>query len=102
MALTNILLADTAAPVYTSTGMNVIVSGFFCNLHNSPVEVTVYAVPDGAVAQENYTIYKGITIAPGDTYIVDTEKIILSNGESLAAEASVADVIAVTLVTMAI
>jgi uncharacterized Zn finger protein len=100
--LTNFILTDGISTVYTSANTNVIVSGFICNLHDSPVNVTVYLLPDSQTAEDRYKIYNEITIAAGDTYIVDTEKIILDNGESVAAVASVTDVVAVTLITMAI
>ena len=102
MALNNTLMSDGPTNLYTSIGTNVIVSGFFCNLHDSPVTITVYAIPAGETAMPNYKIYNNIVIASGDTYIIDTEKIILDDGESLAGEATVPDVIATTLITMAI
>ena len=100
--LNNYLIPDAPSVLYTSVKTTVIVSGFFCNLHDSPVTVTVYAVPAAASIQDQNAIYKDITIAPGDTYIIDVEKIILDDSEALAATASVADVVAVTLITMAI
>lgn len=102
MALNNTLLSDGVTDVYTSTGMNVIVAGFFCNTHDSPVSITVYLLPAGQTADDTYKIYNSLTIAPGDTYILDTEKIILDTGEKLAAVATVTDKIAATLITMAL
>jgi hypothetical protein len=100
--LNNYLIPDAPSTLYTSVNTSVIVSGFFCNLHDSPVTITVYVVPNGGTIQDQNIIYKDITIAPDDTYIIDVEKIILDDGEFLAATASVADVVAVTLITMAI
>lgn len=102
MALNNSYITDAISTIYTSVGMNVIVSGFFCNLHTAPVTVTVYLVPSGQTVDAKNIVYNEIVIAPGDTYIIDTEKIILDNGEFLAAVASETDKVTCTLITMAI
>ena len=102
MALTNAFLATEPAPIYTSTGTNAIVSAYFCNLGNQTVQFTLYAVPAGGTPEDSNTIYKTINVTTYDTFVMDVEKIILEDNESLWASASVGDSIAVTIVTVGV
>jgi hypothetical protein len=66
----------------------VVTTMYLCNTGNVSATANVYAVP----AQTNFSadsiataIYVNLPIAAGDTYIVDGERIILENGDSILA-----------------
>jgi hypothetical protein len=57
-----------------------------CNITSADATVNVYVLPaDGSttIPTENNKIYNSLTIPATDTYIVDTEKMILSTGDKI-------------------
>lgn len=88
MALINTNVTSTIANVYASSGNTVISVAYFCNINGTTVTFNLYAVPSGGSATTATQIYKDVQIAAGDTFVVDMEKLVLSNGETLKANAS--------------
>lgn len=88
MALTNTAVLSLATDIYTSTGETCVVSAFFCNYSAAPVTISVYAVPDGGVADNTTIILKDLDINATDTYILNTERMILDDGDRLVAVAN--------------
>ncbi|NBR61745.1 hypothetical protein EB118_16765 [bacterium] len=68
-----------------------ITSMFFCNLSSNPSNLTVYLVPVGSTPTNTTTIFKNLNISPLDTFALDTEKIILGNGDAIYAAATNTD-----------
>jgi hypothetical protein len=97
MALTSKTLTIAPQAVYTSVDTNAIVVAYFCNTSQNPVTFSLHAVPSGGTAGAANTIYSNVNITAEDTYVMDTEKIILDDGDSLWATASVDGVISVTI-----
>jgi hypothetical protein len=97
MAIQSTALTSTPAAVYTSIDTNAVVVAYFCNTGNDPVQFTVYAVPNGATADITNAIYFNVNLTANDTYVVDTEKIILDDGDSLWASATVDGVVIATI-----
>jgi hypothetical protein len=85
MALKSTLLTNVPASIFTSINSSAITAVYFCNSGNVAVYVTVYAVPSGNVASNDNTIYYEIPLAVHDTYVMDSEKLILETGDSLQA-----------------
>lgn len=102
MAISNTLLSDTLAPIYTSIGSTVVVVSYFCNTGVDPVTFNVHLVANGAVAEISNTIYSNVNLTSEDTYVMDTEKVVFDDGDSIWASASVADVVAVSFSTAVI
>lgn len=78
----------TPGAIYTSTNTTAITNVYFCNYSASTVTVDVYLVPSGGSASNSTIIYKAISISASNTFVMDTEKLILSNGDSIRASAS--------------
>jgi hypothetical protein len=97
MALTSNTLTIAPQAIYTSVGTNAVVVAYFCNTSQNPVTFSLHAVPTGGSAGAANIIYSNVNITAEDTYVMDTEKIILDDGDSLWATASVDNVIAVTI-----
>lgn len=87
MALTSTQLTDAFTSIYTSTNDSAVTVVYLCNATSSTVFVTVCLVPRLAIANDQLNvIYYNIPIASNDTYIIDTEKIILEHGDSIQAK----------------
>jgi hypothetical protein len=87
MSITNTTLSTVISNVYVSSGNTVISAAYFCNFGANTNAFTVYAVPTGSTASTNNIIYNTIQLASGDTYVMDWEKLVLGNGDSLRANA---------------
>lgn len=89
MAIVNTVLYETANIIHTSVGDTVISSAYFCNNDLSAQNVWIYLVPSGDTLDENlHVVYKEVTVAAGDTFVMDMEKLVLSNGDTVQANCS--------------
>ena len=87
MAVSNTVLTNLASAVYTSSGNTVVTLLYFCNTSGGTRTVNVYIVPNGGSASSGTQIYKSVSITASDTLIVESEKIILENGDAIYADA---------------
>lgn len=97
MAIVNTSLATSAANIYASSGNSVVVTVYLCNTDTVARTVSLFAVPAAGTASSSNQIIKDLTIAPSDTYIMNTERLVLANGEMLQANASANSVITATV-----
>jgi hypothetical protein len=104
MAIQNTRLTNgTAANIFASTGSSAITTLHLCNTTGATVTCNVYLVTgSGIIASANNAIYANVTITAQNTYIVSTEKFILSNGDSLRANCSVDNSVTATVSTFGI
>ena len=54
-------------------------------------------MPSGGSASANTRIYNNVQLASADTYVLDVEKLILSNGDTIQANASANVSVAATI-----
>jgi len=85
MAFTSTYLDNTYKSIFTSTDNNAITAIYFCNISTVPVTISVCAVPRNQLPDLLNTIYYEIPIAPKDTFVLDTERLILEHGDALFA-----------------
>jgi hypothetical protein len=91
MAITNIRLPRTSLGnvAFAPLGQTrVVTTMYLCNTSNVAATANVYLVPSTSNVLTDpigSTIYTNLPIAPGDTYIVDGERIVLENGDSIFA-----------------
>ena len=97
MAITNTKISKTVQSVYTSIGENAIVVAYFCNTSTDTVNFSVRAVGRGKNVLSDNLIYSNVSLTPNDTYVMDTEKLILGDGDALWAEATENNAIVVTI-----
>lgn len=100
MAIRNLILGNGFNTIYTSQGDTAITVIYLCNTTQNATNVTLHAVPSGATPNNNNIIYYQILIEGTDTYVIDTEKLILSNNDTLVATTSVPNSITVTISSM--
>ena len=81
MAITNFQVGTglgTAA--YTATAETAVTVIYITNKTDGDGTVDIYVVPNGGSVGEPFKIYTELTIKARDTYILDTEKMILEIG----------------------
>ena len=90
MAITNYQVGTTVSTgAYTSTDSNAVTAMYITNKTSSDGNVDVYVVPAASVASfesspnENFKIYNNLLIPATDTYVIDSEKLILDNGDKI-------------------
>lgn len=91
MAIQSTSLTLGLANIYVSSGTSVVSVMYFCNQNSSAANLNVWAVGNSSVASGGVTsanlIYREVQIAAADTFVVDMEKLALSNGDYLVANA---------------
>jgi hypothetical protein len=90
MAITNYQVAATVSTgAYASSGDNAITVIYITNKSATDGNVDVYLVPSANVSSfesspsQNYKIYNNLLVKAQDTYIIDSEKLILSSGDKI-------------------
>lgn len=97
MALSRSTLTASASAVYTSSGNNAVTTMYLCNYSVTDRTVSIYLVPSAGSAGDSNIIYKDVSIAAGDTYIIDTERLVLANGDMVQALASATSSVTMTV-----
>lgn len=97
MAIQNTTLTTSYSSVYTSTGDSATTVIYFCNTSSSPVKFDLCVVPSGGSPSASNQIYSEVEVAAKDTYIIDIEKLILEDGDSLRAKDDTGSVTTVTV-----
>lgn len=105
MAIHNTVLVDSgqdaANILVSSTGSGIAVTTmYFCNTNTAATAFTLHVVPAGFSANANNIVYKNKLITSGDTYIIDWEKLVLGQGDTLRANANVGNSIVATVSTI--
>jgi hypothetical protein len=95
MAILSTQLSTTSATaVYTSVNSTCCTVIYLCNTSNAAITVDVYV---GASAVGATQIYKTLSIAATDTYVINMERIMFENGDKLWVSSSTASVLTVTI-----
>ena len=72
--------------IYEATADTAVTSIHMCNITSSDATVNIYLLPeDGSttVPTAENKMYNTLTIKATDSYIIDTEKMILGNGDKI-------------------
>jgi len=81
MAITNFqVAATTGSAAFTASADTAVTVIYITNKTDGDGTVDVYVVPNGASVSANHLIYSQLTVKARDTYIIDTEKMILESG----------------------
>jgi hypothetical protein len=88
--ITNASLTTTPTAIFTSSGVNVISAMYFCNSNPATAYgFSVWLVPSGGGVSNTTMIYNNVNVVAKDTYVVDREKIVMSNGDAIYAYANI-------------
>jgi hypothetical protein len=109
MAITNYPAVTTVGTgAYTSVGDNAVTVMYLTNITASGVAVEVYVVPSAdtstfeASPTAGYKIYNALTVPANDTYVIDSEKLILADGDKIYVTAGSDSAINVTVSTIGV
>ena len=102
MAISQATVGTSATTLFTSVGNNATTAMFFMNDNGSTRQLTVFIVKSGGTAGATNTITKAIDVTGGNTYVINTEKIVLANGDTIQALASHAASIHATVSSVSI
>ena len=116
MAITNNFIDATFTTLYTSTGDTAITSMIFCNyadtdnISGSPGNVLtdadtfldLHVVPSGGSASDENKILHQLKIPDGETFIMDTERLVLENGDTIVAQTTSPATVSATISTVAV
>jgi hypothetical protein len=84
MAITNFqVAANTSSAAFTASAETAVTVIYITNKTSSDGTVDVHVVPNGSSVGENFLVYSQLTIKARDTYILDTEKLILETGAKI-------------------
>lgn len=98
MSLQSSYLTTTTSSVYTSSGSTAAMTFYFANYStNVNAAFSLWAVSSGDTPSNINVLYSTVTVLPGDTYVADSERIFLDNGDELYAMATANSAISMTL-----
>lgn len=84
MAITNFQVGTgTGTAAFTAAADVAVTVIYITNKSNEDGNVDVYVVPSAGSVGENFKIYNNLTIRARDTYIIDSEKLILATGDKI-------------------
>jgi len=83
MAINNVAIGTSATALYTSTGQSATTCLFACNTSGGAVTLSLYIVPNGDTPGNGNIVLDELSIPAGDTYMMNAEKIVLENGDSI-------------------
>lgn len=85
MTLKSTVVSDTPTLIYRSTGCSAVTTIYICNASSATVHFNIYAVPTPLTPDTTNLIYHQVPLHCNDTYVMDTEKLVLENQDALYA-----------------
>ena len=87
MPVQNQVITGTVTPtsVITAAGNIAVTTMYLCNRSPATVTANVFLVSSGTTAIGDTVIYSNLAIAGNDTYILENERLLLANGDSVRA-----------------
>ena len=97
------LLDTNPTNVFVSAGENGITTLMICNhTISTDAVVDVWVVPNGGTRGNANQILKSLTISASDTFVMDMEKLVLGDGDTVIVKSSVADAVNSVISSMAV
>jgi hypothetical protein len=89
MAISNTVLTTSISNVYVSSGNSVVSVMYFYNDNASTRDFSLFLVPSGtSTIDSTVQIYGNVQVTAYDTFVIDLEKLVLGNGDTIRANAS--------------
>jgi|TARA_R110000851_G_scaffold142338_1_gene280788 hypothetical protein len=84
MAITNFQVGTgIGSAAFTASADTAVTVMYITNKTDGNGTVDIYVVPNGASVSANHLVYTQLSIQARDTYVVDTEKMILETGAKI-------------------
>lgn len=87
----------SATTILTASGNVATTTMIFCNTTAAAATLTIYIVPSAGSPGDSNTIIKSLSIIAYDTYVFDTSKLILANGDTVRAISDTNNAITATI-----
>jgi hypothetical protein len=85
MAIVSNVITTSGNIIHSSSGSTAITVLYICNRGTTAAEVNVHVVSNGSSRSGSNIIYNSLPLKGQDTYVIDTEKLLLDNGDSIQA-----------------
>jgi hypothetical protein len=85
MTIRNTQIATIPTQVFLADGQQAITTMIFCNITTQTNLLSVYAVPFGSNADITTQIIQDVEIPAAETFVMDTERLILEDNDSIFA-----------------
>jgi sugar (pentulose or hexulose) kinase len=103
MAILNTVVTGTTTRIFNATNDQAITTVMFCNNHDTvSTNLSVYAVANGGTVSTGTLILNAISLPATETFVMDAEKLILSNGDALWALSSAGGIVVATVSSVGI
>lgn len=105
MAILNSTLNTTFTTIFSSPlsfASSAITTIYLCNKGTGVASVNIHIVPGGGTASNSNIVYYNLVLAPKDTYVIDSERVILDQGDEIVGISDVAGDVVVTVSYMGI
>jgi hypothetical protein len=102
MAILSTVVTSTNTRIFDATGDQAITTVMFCNNNSITTNLTVYAVANGGTVGTGTMILNSISLPGTETFVMDAEKLILSNGDALWAKSDAGSVVVATVSSVSI
>jgi hypothetical protein len=100
--LSTVITNSTAANIYVSANTSAATTIHFYNSTGTAVSANLYLVTAGNIAGTYNQIYGLLTIPANNTYIISSEKFILSTGDTIQANCTAPNAIVATVSSIGI
>jgi hypothetical protein len=100
MAITNTRLTTTdPTTVFEAVGQQAITTIYLCNTTGSTVSFNLFIIDssDSTGAGNDNMVYSLVELTANDSYVVSTERLVLSNGDLIEVEANIGNCVTVTV-----
>lgn len=99
MAIKNTRVASTTTTqIFAAVTQTAITTMILCNTDGATdTAVDVYVVPNGSNATPSTQIMKALPLAATETFVLDTERLILETGDAIYSQATVGNIVTVTV-----
>lgn len=104
MAITNKKIeATTSTMVFQAVGEQAITTLFFCNTSDiNDTSLNIFLVPNGDAVSSSTQIIKSLKLPATETFIMDTEKLILGNGDAIWANANDGLIVTASVISVSV
>jgi hypothetical protein len=101
MTIRNTQVATIPTQVFLANGQQAITTMIFCNISTLTNTISVYAVPFGSNADPTTQIIREVVIPPTETFVMDTERLVLEDNDSIFALSEINNGIVATISSVA-
>lgn len=103
MALTSTFVGTNTTEIFLASGSQAITTVMFCNNNASTsASLDVYAVASGGLVGTGTVVLKSINLPATETFVMDTEKLVLDTGDALWAKSTVNGIVVATVSSVSI